>query len=27
VPDVGELAVELASRIVGEPLQSASPGQ
>ena len=26
-PDVGELAVELASRIVGEPLQSASPGQ
>jgi F-type H+-transporting ATPase subunit b len=27
VPDVGELAVDLASRIVGEPLQSASSGQ
>ncbi len=25
--DVGELAVDLASRIVGEPLQSASSGQ
>jgi F-type H+-transporting ATPase subunit b len=26
-PDVGELAFDLASRIVGEPLESASPGQ
>jgi F-type H+-transporting ATPase subunit b len=27
LPDVGELAVDLASRILGEPLQSASSGQ